>query len=73
MNEPLPNQLTVGKLRRIIEGAHDNTVVGLHLPPGFRSHPDLGTVWNLDVQYNGGPIVILSPQVIPGEQNESTG
>lgn len=64
-NEPLPNQLTVGKLRRLIERAPDGAVVALELPAGFRCPAEFATIHNLDVRYEGEPVVRLLVQGAP--------
>ena len=59
-NEPLLHQLTVGQLRHILEDAQENAVVVLHLPAGFKAHPDLSFFVNLEVK-DAGSIIALSP------------
>ena len=61
-NEPLPNQLTVGQLKRIIEDVPDKTVVALTLPAGFLCPPELRTFYNVNARYDGGAVVRLSLQ-----------
>ena len=66
-NEPLPWQLTVGKLRAVLDSAQDNAVVVLRLPAGFKSHSELVTFLNLNVK-DSGSIMMLSPLLHePGE------
>jgi hypothetical protein len=63
VNEAMPWQLTVDQLRRSLAEVPDGTVVGLAVPPGGLGHPELTVLYNLTVEYAGGPIVILSPRV----------
>ena len=63
VNEPLPGQLTVGQLRRLLDGIHDQAVVALRVhetvevPPPFRF-----VLTNLKVASARSPIVILEVQ-----------
>jgi hypothetical protein len=63
VNEPRPNQMTVGKLRALLEDVPAETVVALFLPKGFQGHPDLAIITNVDGAYNGGLIFRLTPQM----------
>ena len=67
VNEPLANQLTVERLRRMLDGIPDHTVVALLLPPGFQGHPDLSLILNVSASYEGGPVLKLYPQIDPRE------
>jgi hypothetical protein len=71
MNQPLPHQLTVGKLRQIIEGAPDETVVTLQIPAGFQADPQLVTGYNLEVRYSGDLMIVLAPQTTTSEQRDT--
>ena len=62
VNEPMPWQLTVAELRRVLEAADPNAVIGLEVPKGGIGNGELATIWNLVVQRSSGPIVILSPR-----------
>jgi hypothetical protein len=55
-NEPLPWQLTVGALRKQLEGVNDEVVVALVVPPGGIGHPELQIICNLRCAYPGGPV-----------------
>jgi hypothetical protein len=63
-NEPLPHQLTVEKLRRLLDGVPDNTVVALKLPPDIlQDHdPRFALMFNVDASYEGGPLLFLRPR-----------
>jgi hypothetical protein len=62
-NEPMPWQLTVAALRKAIETAPDEAVVGLAVPPGGLGDPDLQVFYNLRVSYAGGVVVTLKPNL----------
>jgi hypothetical protein len=66
--EPLPWQLTVGKLRKVLENVPDDTVVALVVPAGGIGHPELQLIMNLQVTYTGGPVVGFSPYRAPDEK-----
>ena len=61
MNDPLPTQLTVGELRKLIENAPDSTVIALQLPPSAHGEHQLTLFCNLTAKYDSGPIVLLAP------------
>jgi hypothetical protein len=62
VNEPLPHNLTVGKLREILEGIPEQTVITLCLPPNTMIHPELTIYCDVKVTYRGGPVLVLSPE-----------
>jgi hypothetical protein len=61
VNAPMPVQLTVGKLRRILENVPDNTVISLQVPHGGIGHSELETFYNLKTHYAGGPVLRFQP------------
>jgi hypothetical protein len=71
VNEPMPYQLTVGRLREILRDAPDEAVIGLKLPPGFHGHDQLSIYVNVEASYSSGPIVLLRPVSI--DQKEFAG
>lgn len=63
VNEPLPGQLTVGRLRRLLEGVHDQAVVGLRVYKTIEVPPPFPFVLtNLRVASARSPSVILEVQ-----------
>jgi len=66
VNEPLPGQLTVGRLRQLLEGVHDQAVVALRVYETIEVPPPLRTVLaNLKVANAGSPVVILEVHSVP--------
>ncbi len=57
-NDPLPHQLTLGAFRRVTAEAPDGAVVCVTVPATAR-HDDLVTLHNVEVRYEGGPVVRL--------------
>ena len=55
-NEPLPWQLTVGALRKQLEGVNDDVVVALVVPPGGIVVPEAQIYCNLRSAYAGGSV-----------------
>jgi len=61
VNEPMPLQLTVGKLRQALQIAPDEAIVGLRVPASGIGHQELTTYYNLRVDYSGGMILRFTP------------
>ena len=59
VNEPLPHQLTVGRLRESLRGVPDHTVVCLVLPAQPGERPLVQVLTNARVEYSGGPVLKL--------------
>jgi len=62
-NDPLPYQLTVGRLKKALEAVDENVVVSLQVPAGGIGHPSLAVFLNLQVSYTSGPVFKLEPLV----------
>jgi len=62
VNEPMPWQLTVAKLRSVLEKSDPNAVVTLEVPPGGIGHPELTIFLNLKVK-DRGPVVGFQPDM----------
>lgn len=60
-NEPMPWQLTVGKLRKTLEQVPDDVVVALVVPPGSLGDATLTTFHNLRPDYDDGAVFRLVP------------
>jgi hypothetical protein len=65
VNQPLPFQLTVARLRELLATVPDDVVVGLKVPAGAFGDPDLATFYNLRAEYSGGPVVAFVPVGTP--------
>jgi hypothetical protein len=61
-NEPLPWQLTVGRLRAAISSIPDEVVVSIVTQPTTPRHDDLTLFLNVEVNYAGGPLFKLIPR-----------
>lgn len=63
VNEPLPGQLTVGRLRELLKDVHEQAVVGLRVRASIKFPPQLPYVLvNLRVANVAPPMVILELQ-----------
>ena len=63
VNEPLPGQLTVGRLRELLKDAHDQAVVSLCVRETIEVRPPFNYVLvNLKVAKVTSPIVALEIQ-----------
>lgn len=66
-NSPMPWQLTIGKLRKAIEGVPDQAVVILHVPgnKAAKGPPwtadDFSTITNLQIGDVTGSVIALKP------------
>lgn len=61
VNEPLPHQLTVGRLRELLREIPESTVVGIAVPPSLCFDPRLTLYFNVRISYCGGPVLKLVP------------
>jgi hypothetical protein len=63
----MPWQLTVGKLRKTLEGVPDDVVVALMLPPGSLGDATLTTFHNLRPDYADGAVfkLVVGPPAGP--------
>ena len=71
-NEPLPHQLTVGRLWELLREVPDEAVVGLVVPPWLRVEPRLTLLYNVRVRSPGGPVLELLPvEVAPEDRRDA--
>jgi hypothetical protein len=61
VNDPMPWQLTVGDLRKLLQNVPDGVVVGLRVPAGGIGDPELQLFCNLRASYSGGPVFRFEP------------
>ena len=62
VNDPMPWQMTVAKLRSVLEQADPNAVVCLEVPAGGIGNPELTMFLNIKVK-DRGPVVGLQPDL----------
>jgi hypothetical protein len=60
-NEPMPWQLTVVALRKLLENVPDGVVVALRVPAGGIGDPELPLVLSLRTSHTGGPVFRFEP------------
>ena len=65
VNEPLPQQPTVGRLKELLLDVPDATVVALVVTPSLRVEPRFTLMYNDRVDYPGGPALKLHPDATP--------
>jgi hypothetical protein len=72
VNEPLPHNLTVGRLRELLREVPDEVVVGLAVPSSLRMEPGLTQLYNVRASYSGGPVLKLLPvEVMPEDRSRN--
>ena len=62
VNDPMPWQMTVAKLRSALDKADPNAVVCLEVPAGGIGNPELAMFLNIKVK-DRGPVVGLQPDL----------
>ena len=68
-NEPMPWQMTIERLRELIQDVPENVVVALYVrSPGIGS-PNVDIIYNLEAEYTGGPVFCLIPADVPPDGN----
>ena len=62
VNDPRPWQMTVAKLRSVLESADPNAVVCLEVPAGGIGHSEVAMILNVTAT-DQGPVVSLKPDL----------
>jgi hypothetical protein len=65
VNEPMPWQMTVERLRELIRDVPGDVVVALHVPAPGIGDRDLDVFYDVEVEYKGGPLFRLVPRAAP--------